>query len=247
VLFSLGALKHLQSKKIPVKEYVVFFLLIILSSIPKNSQAQKTNVLKLRIVQANIGNFLKIDSEKGGEPSIKKVYESYFNFSTKEPRSKIDLIVWPETAFPTLINGEKIKLGENTLHPIFKDITEHTNAEIFFGGYDYSLNSDFNAAFFLDKKGSLKDVYHKIKLIPFGEGLPFGPLNPYLKKYAENVSFFTSGEEFTQFKLESGNLFQSAICYEILFPEFIRDLLNSQKTQSQFIINPRTLPASFFN
>ncbi len=237
VLSSLSVLQHLQAKKMPTIKYVAIFVLIILSSIPISSPSPKIKELKLRIVQANIGNFLKVDSERGGEPSIKKVYESYFHFSTKEPRANIDLIIWPETAFPTLINSEKIKLGENTLPPIFKDISEYTNAELFFGGYDYSQDSDFNAAFLLNKTGNLKDIYHKIKLIPFGEGLPFGPLNPYLKKYAQGVSFFTSGTVFTQFKLEDGSLFQSAICYEILFPEFIRDLLNSPKNQSQFIIN----------
>ena len=32
-------------------------------------------------------------------------------------------------------------------------------------------------------------MYHKHKLIPFGEGLPFGPLNQFLSRYIKNISF----------------------------------------------------------
>jgi apolipoprotein N-acyltransferase len=57
---------------------------------------------------------------------------------------------------------------------------------------------------------------------------------PYLENH---MSFFARGDQFTLFKIGNNASFISAICYEILFPQYIRKYLNSSKEQPQFIIN----------
>jgi apolipoprotein N-acyltransferase len=221
--------------------------LIIINFIPFsfNNPNEVLPELNVRIVQPNIGNFLKVDSEKGSTKSLQEVFQSYYDLSTSAPKKPLDLIIWPETSFPTLLSSDMlINKPESLVPTLFKDIILKTNAGLFVGGYDlkkqsdrYDFQSEYNTAFHFDKNQKLKNVYHKIHLIPFGEGLPFGPLNEFLSKYITNVSFFAAGEEQTLFHLENKTPFVSAICYEILFPQFIRSALLNQKEEPQFLIN----------
>jgi apolipoprotein N-acyltransferase len=171
--------------------------------------------------------------------------ESYYNLSTAPSPYPLDLIIWPETAFPSLMVSEVLKFKAGAKIPqLLQDIISKTNAELFIGGYDlkssakrYRFESEYNTAFHFDKAQKLKNIYHKIHLIPFGEGMPFGPFNQYISEHVSNVSFFAAGEEQTLFYLENNTPFISAICYEILFPNLIRDGLNDQKDEPQFLIN----------
>lgn len=227
------------------------------------SSTSKVN--NIRLVQANIGNFLKLDSEKGGQTSLEVVLNTYFRLSMlpyhSEDGRPLDLIVWPETAFPSLLDTDWLKESPDDIPLTIKQSIYQTNAELFMGGYAKKRNSDqqdpdldqdlelefeyfeteYNAAFLFggnDKeKITLKDHYYKIKLIPFGETLPFGPLNKFLSKFIDNISFFSPGEQFTLFTMRNGTRFISAICYEILFPELIRESLNKNDYPAHFIIN----------
>ncbi len=198
----------------------------------------------LRLVQANIGNFVKVNSESGKPYAFNEVYERYLRLSTQESSAPIDLIVWPETAYPRLLNSVKMEIDPRFTPELMREVSRRTNAEIFTGGYDkssikndYDFQTEYNAAFHFAKDGRLKNKFHKIKLIPFGEGLPFGSLNQYLAKYIQNISFFANGEKFTLFRTQKGTPFSASICYEILFSNFIRKNLNTLDTQPNFLIN----------
>ncbi|NOT79744.1 MAG: apolipoprotein N-acyltransferase [Bacteriovoracaceae bacterium] len=250
---SLTIVRHIQLRQKPIFNYSIIAL-IILAHLPGNflnSQTEKkeSNKLNIRLVQPNIGNFIKLDSEKGGALSIRSVFESYYYLSTNNIVTPRDLIIWPETAYPSLFFSDTIKNDPNyQLPPLLKEVINKTQAELFIGGYDSNSNfnsssyqSDYNTAFHFGKLGQLKDVYHKMKLIPFGEGLPFGPLNPLLSKIITNISYFSEGTQYTGFKTENNIPFVAVICYEILFPDFVAKMLNKQqdqnKQESQFLIN----------
>lgn len=246
-LASLTLLQHFKTKQKP-KLYYGFIIVIVLLHLPIYPAPSKKGVtyLNTRIVQPNIGNFLKIDSERGGTNSIKSVHDTYTFLSTDNITSKKDLIIWPETAFPGLFFSESLKT--NHTYPIpemMVDIMNKTGAELFIGGYDStpkqgigeSYQSDYNSAFHFSNEGHLKDVYHKMKLIPFGEGLPFGPLNKYLSSIITNISYFAEGDTYTGFTTKGGQNFVSVICYEVLFPAFVADMLNNQTKEAQFMIN----------
>ena len=246
-LVSLSLLQHFKTKQKP-KLYYGLIIVIVLLHLPFYPAPSKLGVtyLNTRIVQPNIGNFLKIDSERGGVNSIKSVYDSYTFLSTDKIESQKDLIIWPETAFPGLFFSDSMKSNPNyPLPELMNTILNKTGAELFIGGYDStpkqsgseSYQSDYNSAFHFSNTGQLKNVYHKMKLIPFGEGLPFGPLNQYLSGILTNISYFAEGTEYTGFTTKGGQNFVSVICYEVLFPSFVADMLNNQKTEAQFMIN----------
>ena len=242
----LSVINHIRTKKTPVLCYSFFGLMILLSFIlPAPFQGAPLPPLNVRVVQPNIGNFLKIDSERGGENSLRSVFDKYYELSTAPSLKPLDLIVWPETSFPTLIASEIMKKNNDLQIPgTLSQIIEKTQAELFIGGYDLKpsigtgdYQSQYNSAFLFGTDMKLKEVYRKIHLIPFGEGLPFGPLNKILSQYITNVSYFAEGENFSLFKTKNGIPFISVICYEVLFSDFVREFLNNQVTTPQFLIN----------
>lgn len=244
---ALTLVQHKATQKKP-KLYYGFIAAILFLHVPflyPTKTPEKTTPLKIRLVQPNIGNFLKIDSERGGTNSIKTVLDNYYFLSTDGIQTPRDLIIWPETAFPNLFFSETFKKDHSLLlPPVISDIIKKTGAELFIGGYDatvtndaQSYQSDFNSAFHFSNQSYMKDVYHKMHLIPFGEGLPFGPFNKFLSGIITNISYFAEGDTYTGFKTDSNLNFVSVICYEVLFPSFVADMLNNQSVESQFMIN----------
>lgn len=228
--------------------YPIIFLIFLLSNflfpLHNDQEGQKINI---RLVQPNIGNNLKISSEEGSEYSIKTVFEKFENWSLTDIDGRsTDLIVWPETAYPLLLNSRLMQFSDNNIPELIRRVVKKSKTALFFGGYDYNnakgfgefFESEFNTAFLvnLDEKFRL-NWYHKIKLIPFGEGLPFGPFNQLLSGVIQNISYFARGHEYSLFSLASGPSFFSAICYEVLFPGFIRDYINALDSRPSFLIN----------
>ncbi|MEC7183543.1 MAG: apolipoprotein N-acyltransferase [Bdellovibrionota bacterium] len=230
---------------LPLSLFFIFLLLNFLFKIPPIGE-EKGSIknLNVRLVQANIGNFMKLDSESGKPHSILSVTQRYFKLSTQPLNSQPDLIVWPETSYPLLLSSSKMKENKNAIPIVIRTVASKMQSEVFFGGYDRVSNkvnrgykSEYNSAFLVSKEGSFKNVYHKHRLIPFGEGLPFGPLNPFLSRYIKNISFFAEGKNFPLFKTSNQSSFISAICYEILFSSFIRKYLNKVQDNPHFLIN----------
>ena len=230
------------------KLYYGFIVVILFLHLPffnKTPSKESLTSFKIRLIQPNIGNFLKINAESGSVNSIKTVLDNYYYLSTVDIQSKRDLIIWPETAFPNLFFSETFKNNTSLkLPPVIRNVISNTGAELFIGGYDTTLSSknlsyksDYNAAFLFSNQNYMKDVYHKMLLIPFGEGLPFGPLNNYLSEIITNISYFAEGSNYTGFKTDNNLNFVSVICYEVLFSSFVADMLNHQKDEAQFMIN----------
>jgi apolipoprotein N-acyltransferase len=213
---------------------------------------EKLSTVNIRMMQPNIGNHIKLSLERGRREAIEQTYALYDQLSSAPSLiGDLDLIIWPETAFPALASTERLRNGTLPPHPLLQSIAAKSKASLLIGGYDSNpkgdgidFHSQYNAAlFFLNRGGksaaplSFSEVYHKRILIPFGERLPLGPLSKYVRPHIENISYFAVGKRFPLFKLNSGHQFTMAICYEVLFYDFIRNYLNSVKQSPDFIVN----------
>jgi len=202
--------------------------------------------LNVRVVQANIGNLLKTESETGDPLAVSDVVGRYRDLSLRESPQELDLIVWPETAYPFPFHTERLVTGDENLPEVFVNLMARTNAEILIGGYDSRADADtfmeryetdYNAAFLFGGEGQLSAVYRKHILIPFGETLPFGPLNRPLSRVLPAVSFFARGTKLTRFTTRRGPTFVAPICYEILQSEFVRRMVSAGTPPVDFIVN----------
>jgi len=243
-IFIFMALDFFLIKKIPPIPLSFTLLSIILSLFNPLKLAPPKSNLPIRMVQANIGNLLKVEAEKGIYAADGEVRKRYQDLSLKETGYTPRLIIWPETALPNLLSHKVLKKNKDSTPFTIKKVTRNKKSYLFTGGYDMAergeghyFETQYNTAFLFNQEGGLEEYYHKSKLIPFGESLPFGPLNSYLVNLNPNIAFFAQGERFPLFNIDDEFFFTSAICYEILFSSFMRSYLNRHDKKVDFIIN----------
>ena len=141
----------------------------------------------------------------------------------------IDFILWPEGAYPQVINKKhKRTAGLSRLIKVFK-IPLITGA-ITRGGDQYS-----NSLVVFDREGNiLQPVYDKVKLLIFGEYFPLIDKWSFLKKlfpyFGHNLA---AGHAIQIQKLEDKKI-GGQICYEALFDDLSRASANKG---AQIIVN----------
>jgi apolipoprotein N-acyltransferase len=222
--------------------FFVFLFTNILLPLPASETCEKP--LSLRLVQANIGNHVKAMAMAGTQDVVDFMIKEQLDLSLLPSEKPLDLIIWPETAYPKEMSSEEFHRnlpGPNVL----LDLIRTTNADLLVGGFDRMSTTDpfdefetiANAAFLFDRNGFFRGHYHKMKLLNFGETLPFGPVNKIIGEIVPALSFFVHGKDKTLFQTSAGPTFMMGLCYEVLFSSLVRDYLNSTSIQANFMIN----------
>ncbi len=81
----------------------------------------------------------------------------------------------------------------------------------------------YNTAFFIDPATQTFAPYYKIKLVPFSEAMPFTGIFPILSRVNLGQSDFKTGSEPAVFSLGNSLRAGPFVCYEIIYPGFVRD------------------------
>jgi predicted amidohydrolase len=155
----------------------------------------------------------------------------YARYEYKPEEDKKTLFVWPEGVF-TGYNFQEIKQYKNMFENAFSD-----NHLIIFGVNTIDdrqiKNQVFNSLVIVNNKLDVLFEYDKIKLVPFGEFLPFENILKKigLKKITEGHTSFTKGKKTNIFIMNELKLL-SLICYEVIFPE-----LSLGQKQKNLIVN----------
>jgi apolipoprotein N-acyltransferase len=132
-------------------------------------------------------------------------------------RSKPAVIVWPETAAPIFLRGDRALLARLVA------LSREVGAPLLVGSIDRlpGPNGKFlNSAFLLGDQG-ITGKYDKIRLVPFGEYVPLAWLLGFVRQWAEFISDFAPGSRETVFPLP-GAPFGTVICYEVISPSLFR-------------------------
>ena len=172
-----------------------------------------------------------------------------------------DLLIWPESAVPEFDKTSYIAITNFIrAHPVWlilnaDDAVPRANAANQFD------NDIFNAAFLLDPGGLFNGVYHKQKLVIFGEYIPLARWLPFLKWFTPITGGFAAGNEPATFELERRTPVRQEInvispnadreigvpaasrlrvraspliCYEDMFPQLARKAV---RNDSDFLVN----------
>jgi apolipoprotein N-acyltransferase len=233
----------------PVICSVLFFTLVFSYGFYRYKMFKnlKPHLLKLKVglVQANIGNPVKLKVEEAIKlrkelnveyaNDMDLIYGKYEKL-TKElvKNSKdVDIIIWPETAFPGYFIN-KSPLAKKAL-TLFKNTNKTFFIGTYYGKYIKEKWHYYNSILKLDKHS--KRMYHKNILLPFGEYMPLANILKGLQKLVPAVGDFSRGSIVKPFKFMKNDFkvfFTPNICYEILKANFIRKTL---KTPSNAIFN----------
>src|SRR5574337_504903 len=194
------------------------------------------------MVQGNIPQDLKFESTEEDQVQILKKYS---DLSMSVKGKSIDLLVWPETMMPGLLNinpeltGRKIDvLSQLTAVQLAQEL----NTNLLLGSLALTLVGEeqiyFNSAYYYNREGRFVDRYDKIHLVPFGEFTPLKKYFPFLAKLVPYEIGLTHGNRRTLFHLntlENGSFtFGSSICYEDTVPSLIRKF---KKDGVDFMLN----------
>ncbi len=143
--------------------------------------------------------------------------------------SGVDLVVWPETATKAYLESEFHRRYRDRLQAYVDSLQVY----LYTGAHRVEAGPpvrSYNSSFLLSPGQSSLQRYDKIKLVPFGERAPFPELLPFLRKIrftgAGYVSGnFDSGKQLTVFD-GPGARFSALICFDSVFPGFVRELVS---------------------
>lgn len=191
--------------------------------------------IKVTVIQPNINPYAKWE----GSPT--EMLRTYERETYRAIHHKADLVVWPETAIPFYIllpqfgyyrqelqnfvdtTGISLLTGVPLAH-FYADSNEAQPSS----HYDAFMNEYYDAyngaALFMPHITHYQ-TYGKIILVPFAERLPYANHLSFLikpLKWGVGISNWAIGKDTTVFKLQNGVRFSTAICYESVFPGYVR-------------------------
>lgn len=173
--------------------------------------------LDIRIVQPSI------DQKDKWRPELRdEIFQTFLDMTEAplggaarvgQPR----MVVWPESAVPFLLTqepGALFRIGQS-LGDKTELVTGAIRAEPGMRGADY-----FNSVFVIGTEGTVQGIYDKVRLVPFGEYVPFKPLLESLgiSNLAGPMDGFEAGYQPRVLTTSESFSFLPMICYEAIFP-----------------------------
>jgi len=180
------------------------------------STVENGQALKVGIIQGNIPNPVKLKFD-----GIKLGVERYAEGYEKLAREKVDVILTPETAIPLLYPDADYRRSA------FDRMVEKYNIPVWMGSFGNADSSDnpygySNSLFLRDRSNQILAQYHKVRLVPIGEFIPFKQiLGGLIKRLSPLRGEVEAGKSNQIIDSPWGRLIM-AICYESAYPNHFR-------------------------
>lgn len=160
------------------------------------------------------------------------ILEDYDRLSQKLAAQGADLIVWPESAYPGYCWEDPQLFGK------LQEMVRRQKTAHLIGVVTQENEKYFNSALAFDEDGQVVARYHKLRLVPFGEFIPFRRQVPFLSAIVP-IDDFAPGHEFTLFspsrkKGLQEHFYSVLICFEDTLPDITR---GSVQRGAQLLIN----------
>ncbi len=222
------------------------FIPIISSIIIYNTYEEHVNPSEIVTVQPNIDPFDKWNS------SPMKQLDILMDLSQKVGKLNTEFFIWPETAISgdPSINEDEFRDYEQ-YRKVLQFLEPYHNGNVLSGIESYAIYNDqrtqtaepygnvfvdrFNAAVLIDGSSKLQ-FYHKSKLVPGAEQMPFGKfmgfLKPFFRHFGGSTGGYGSQAEPSVFYSASGIGAAPVICYESIWGNYVAEYV---KKGAQFI------------
>ncbi len=179
------------------------------------------NDVRLRIMQPNLQQ-----DEKFNYSAKTSVMARYMRLSdrTTGPQSgglrDITHLIWPESAFPFFLAREPEALAQ------IASLLTPGGTSLITGAVRAAPDASaanpraYNSIYVIDPDGSIRGIYDKVHLVPFGEYLPFQSFLERLglRQLTRQVGGFLSGDRRRAMDVPGAPRVLPLICYEVIFP-----------------------------
>ena len=221
-----------EFKKVLILSFsiLIFFLFYLFGTFKINTNKAIINYLKKddKIYTKVVSPNFKLEYNTS-ILQIEKKLKKLIKFSEPDPQ-KNTLFVWPEGVFA----GYTFKEISQFSHLIEKNFNK--NHYILFGVNTLKEEESkyYNSLVLVDHKLNVLTKYDKIKLVPFGEFLPFETFLSKIgiKKITQGHGSFSKGGSQKNLVINNLNILPM-ICYEIIFTE----LVQKAEKKTNLIIN----------
>ncbi len=172
--------------------------------------------VKVAVIQPNLNSHDKWD---GG---IDSAIELHGQMTAQAVRDGAQLVIWPETAIPAVINDY------SWIDEDISQIAIENGVHMIIGGfYEDEEGNEYNALFSVDPEGVFSEtVYGKRHLVPFGEYVPMREvivtLIPPLAEISMLESDLTPGVDSALFDTSFGRL-GGLICFDSIYEKLALD------------------------
>ncbi len=265
VYFYIRKIKKGKWKLISLRSFLVILAIIFLYITPdvanyiSDSKIQYTDFkgkgkVKIGIIQPNINPWKKwggkqIDLINGYANEIIKI---------QKDNPDLEMAILPETAFPYYFRESIFE----EKYRIIKNVSDSLSLPVLAGTPDLEIYKDqnsapndakimksngikydtYNSAFLFEPEKN-KDTYqkhYKVKLVAGSERMPYQELFPFTKNLIEwgvGLGSWQIGNDTNLFDLKGKYKFNTAICYESVYPEFFSEFVKKGADFSVIITN----------
>jgi apolipoprotein N-acyltransferase len=173
------------------------------------AEPMATSIGRVAIIQPSIEQPLKWEPRHTLE-----TLGIYFALLRSVGEQHPQLIVWPETAAPTILRRDPALIER------FRAASAEIGAPMLVGSIDEIDGRFRNTAFLITDQG-IVGRYDKIQLVPFGEFLPLSGVLGFVRGWAQFIAELEAGSRAVVFKAPPAP-FGVVICYEGIFPDLFR-------------------------
>ncbi len=207
--------------------------------------------IRVGLIQPNLDPW-----DKWNITNLNKLIRSYIDLSKEAVNKGARLIIWPETALPVfLTDGSHNAELDSIYYFLIKNnvylMTGMPDIKYYYPGEKIPENvknnkigntyyATYNGILLLSPNSRYIQHYGKMKLVPFGEKVPFVNQLPFLGKlinWSVGISSWNVGRDTVNFEIpnltESDNSSQTKdsisinglVCYESVFPYFVTNFV----------------------
>lgn len=221
---------------------LILIFILIYSNVRISSYKTSDKSLRVGLIQPNLDPWQKWS---GG--NLNELVNLYFELSNSAIKEGAKIIIWPETALPVYLrNGIYDEIVE-TIHSFCDSnqvflLTGMPDVKFYYneknkpedakysekGNYYYAT---YNSILLFSPHNRFVETYSKMKLVPFGERVPFVDAFPFLGKiikWGVGLSGWNVGKDTTVFSLAYDNdtlKVGGLVCYESIYPTLVSEFV----------------------
>jgi apolipoprotein N-acyltransferase len=186
------------------------------SRMREGALTREGTLARVALVQGNVPQ-----DQKWNPARANAILERYLAMTREAARRGARFVVWPESSTPFYFEEDRFDADR------VRAVVRETGIDLMLGSDQIERGNPpkyYNSAFVLRADGGTAGVYRKMYLVPFGEYVPLKRLLFFVAPLVDAVADFSPGQGVVTLPVD-GFAVSTAICYEIVYPGLVRQMV----------------------